>query len=167
MTITLVGIIDEDFVNYRVPSMTLMLPYCDFKCENEYNGYNGYNCRFCQNSDLAQASKISVSTDSICKRYLENKISKAIVLQGLEPMDSFDEIYELICRLRIKYDCMDDIVIYTGYNKDEIQDKVQALSNVKNIIIKFGRFVPDQNSHYDEILGVKLASDNQYAERIS
>ena len=27
------GIVDEDFVNYKVPSMTIMFPYCDFKCE--------------------------------------------------------------------------------------------------------------------------------------
>jgi len=32
-----------------------------------------------------------------------------------------------------------------------------------NIIIKFGRFIPDQKSHMDETLGVELASPNQYA----
>ena len=26
------GIIDEDFVNYKVPCMVLEFPYCDFKC---------------------------------------------------------------------------------------------------------------------------------------
>ena len=35
------------------------------------------------------------------------------------------------------------------------------------IIIKYGRFIPNQQKHYDEILGVYLASDNQYAEKIS
>ena len=35
-----------------------------------------------------------------------------------------------------------------------------------NIIIKFGRYIPNQKPHYDEVLGVNLASDNQYAERI-
>jgi hypothetical protein len=41
------------------------------------------------------------------------------------------------------------------------------LSACPNIIIKYGRFIPNHQPHYDEILGVKLASDNQYAERIS
>ena len=36
-----------------------------------------------------------------------------------------------------------------------------------NIIIKYGRFIPDQKSHYDEILGVELASNNQYARNIT
>ena len=36
-----------------------------------------------------------------------------------------------------------------------------------NIIIKFGRFVPMQQPHFDPILGVNLASDNQYAKQIS
>ena len=38
--------------------------------------------------------------------------------------------------------------------------------NFKNIIIKFGRYVPNQKEHYDEILGINLASSNQYAEVI-
>ena len=38
--------------------------------------------------------------------------------------------------------------------------------NFKNIIIKYGRYIPDQEPHYDEVLGVNLASDNQYAERL-
>ena len=37
----------------------------------------------------------------------------------------------------------------------------------ENIIIKYGRFIPDQQPHYDEILGVNLASSNQGAEKIS
>lgn len=37
----------------------------------------------------------------------------------------------------------------------------------KNIIVKFGRFIPNQHPHYDEVLGINLASDNQYAEKIS
>jgi len=30
------GLIDEDFVNYKKPSMTIMMPYCTFKCDKEY-----------------------------------------------------------------------------------------------------------------------------------
>jgi hypothetical protein len=41
------------------------------------------------------------------------------------------------------------------------------LCQFSNIIIKFGRFRPGQEPHYDEVLGVKLASDNQYAKRVS
>ena len=39
-------------------------------------------------------------------------------------------------------------------------------SNYDNIIIKFGRYIPNQQSHFDIVLGVNLASDNQYAERL-
>ena len=63
--------------------------------------------------------------------------------------------------------CDDDIVIYTGYNKEEIVDKITQLADFKNIIIKFGRYVPNRPSRYDEILGITLVSDNQYAEKIS
>jgi hypothetical protein len=40
------------------------------------------------------------------------------------------------------------------------------LKNFDNIIIKYGRYIPGQEKHFDETLGVYLASDNQYAERL-
>ena len=63
-----------------------------------------------------------------------------------------------------KQDILD---ILAGYNKEEIQDKIDILKNFINIIIKFGRYIPNQKPHYDEVLGVNLASDNQYGEKIS
>ena len=156
--IALKGIVDEDFVNYRVPSMTLMFPKCSFKCGGEY----------CQNSDLARAKTISVSIDNLCKRYINNHITKSVVFQGLEPFDSFTDLVKFVWALRTTYVCLDDIVIYTGYNKDEISDEIEELSKLAcNIVVKYGRYLPDQEPHYDEVLGIKLASDNQYAERIS
>ena len=45
--------------------------------------------------------------------------------------------------------------------------KINILKQYPNIIIKFGRFKPNQKSHYDDVLGVNLISDNQYGEKIS
>ena len=60
----------------------------------------------------------------------------------------------------------DDIIIYTGYKEEEIFPVVENLiSKYKNIIIKYGRFIPNQESKYDKILGITLASNNQYAVR--
>ena len=86
-------------------------------------------------------------------------------MQGLEPFDSWDDLIGLVKQLRESTD--DDIVIYTGYYKEEIADKVALLSKYKNIVIKYGRYIPRQEKHYDDVLGVYLASSNQYAERIS
>ena len=44
---------------------------------------------------------------------------------------------------------------------------LEELKKFPNVIIKFGRYVPNKESHYDEILGINLVSDNQYAEKIS
>lgn len=154
--ITLKGIIDEDFVNYKVPSMTLMFPYCNFKCGSDY----------CQNSELANAGGIAINIDRLCTRYLKNNITRSIVCQGLEPFDSFEELMSLIYKIRVCYKCSDDIVIYTGYEKEEILTYIDELKKYENIIIKFGRYIPNQERHKDEVLGVYLASENQYAERI-
>ena len=156
MNISLKGIIDEDFVNYKVPSMILMFPHCTFKCGAD----------ICQNSSLAKAAEYEIEIDGICKRYLNNPITRAIVCQGLEPMDSFDELCELIRNLRDS-GCVDDVVIYTGYDRGEIVQYIDRLSEFQNIVVKFGRYKTGEEQHFDEVLGVKLASGNQYAERIS
>lgn len=155
------SILDEDFVNYKKPSMYLAFPYCTFKCEKDC----GIKC--CQNSELALAQNFEVSIETIIKRYLSNPISKAVVCCGLEPLDSYDDIISLLTKLRFEYNCDDDFVIYTGYKKEEILDKVEQLSAFKNVIIKFGRFIPNAEPRFDDILKVKLASSNQYAEKIS
>ena len=156
------GIIDEDFVNYKKPSMVILFPTCTFKCEKEC----GERC--CQNSALAQSPTVDTTKDVIISRYLNNSITKAVVCGGLEPMDSFFDLYSLVYTLRNTYKCLDDVVIYTGYTKNECTNYgwLQDLMLLKNVVIKFGRFIPNQLSHYDEVLGVRLASDNQYAERI-
>lgn len=155
------GLKDEDFLNYSKPSMFIISAFCDFKCDKE----NG--CAVCQNSHLAHAPTIEISIEKIIERYRNNDITKAIVWGGLEPFDTFNNLREFIFEFRKSFLLKDDIVIYTGYNKDEINNELAQLKEFENIIVKFGRYVPNQESHYDEILGVQLASSNQYAERIS
>ena len=149
------GLISEDFVNYKKPAMTIMFPYCTFKCGTEY----------CQNSPLAKLENIELSITDIINRYIDNPITESVVMQGLEPFDSWNDLIEFVKQLREL--CDDDIVIYTGYNKEEIIDKVETLCKYKNIVIKFGRYIPNQEKHYDEVLGVYLASSNQRGEKIS
>ena len=48
-----------------------------------------------------------------------------------------------------------------------IKDYIQELKKFETIIIKFGRFIPKSDSIFDKILGIKLASENQFAEKIS
>ena len=153
------GIIDTDTVNYKKISMVLEFPKCDFKCDRECGQ------QVCQNCPLAAAPDIKIEPITIIKRYIDNPMTQAIICQGLEPFDTFNDLYTFIFLFRSILD--DDIVIYTGYNKDEITTYINQLKTFKNIVIKYGRYVPNQQPHYDEILGVYLASDNQYAEKVS
>lgn len=148
---------DENFNHYKKPSMVIGFPTCNWKCCLEAN----CDASMCQNSPLAQAKTIDITEDTIYSRYAANPLTSAIVLAGLEPFDSFEDMYSLISYFR-QY-TFDDIVIYTGYNRDEIQEQVEKLKMFKNIIIKYGRFIPNQVPHYDEVLGISLASNNQYA----
>ena len=36
-------------------------------------------------------------------------------------------------------------------------------NNYHNIIIKYGRYIPNDGKHFDRVLGVELVSNNQYA----
>lgn len=152
-------LIDEDFVNYKKPSMYIGFPKCNFKCEKECGQ------QVCQNGVLAKSPTIDIDVDAVVNRYMNNPITSAIVIAGLEPFDTFEQLYQLIREIRIYV--TDDIVIYTGYYKDEIMDYIKQIDDFENIVIKFGRFIPNHKPHYDEVLGIELASDNQYAERIS
>ena len=98
---------------------------------------------------------------------------------GLEPfysVESMEQVCTLISLLRDEYQCDDDVVIYTGYTEKELlgetgnlsilqQHLFQNIIETPNIVIKFGRFRPDDVSHYDSVLGINLASLNQYAKR--
>lgn len=157
---TIKGIIDEDLINYKKPCMVIEMPQCSFKCDKECGR------QVCQNGTLATAESITITVENIISRYMQNDITSAIVFQGLEPFDSWEEL--LICINAFREKTQDDIVIYTGYTEDEALFWTYFLKGLyKNIIIKFGRFIPDQKSHYDEILGVNLSSPNQYAKKIS
>lgn len=152
------GINFEDFVNYKKPSMFISFPNCSFKCDKECGR------AVCQNSALALSPDIEISVEEIVERYINNPITKAIVCGGLEPFDSFRDLSELITKLREVTN--DEIVIYTGYKEEEIMEYVEPfLFTFSPIIVKYGRFIPDCESYLNEVLGVKLASPNQYAKR--
>ena len=153
------GIIDCDFTNYKEPVMTLEFPVCDFKCDR----LNG--CQVCQNSKLAAEPTIDVSEHTIWDMYKENPVTKGFCCQGLEPFDSEPQLLNFIDFIRAGMCCNDPIIIYTGYDKDEIKC-LDIISYYPNIIIKYGRYIMGQQPHYDDILGVNLASNNQYGERL-
>lgn len=152
--IELKDIIFEDFTNYKKPSMFLIFPVCDFKCDKD--------CGFkiCQNRNLIEKPNYKIKAEELLEAYLSNPITKSIVCGGLEPFDTFNELLELISIFREKTN--DDIIIYTGYYKEEIEEQLKKITCYSNIIIKFGRIVIDDTSYFNEDLGITLASKNQY-----
>ena len=161
-TIRVKEIVDENFQDYKKPSMLISSVSCDFKCLKELN----MDISICQNMKISRLPNKVVSIKSIFERYISNPITKAVILGGLEPILQFDEIINLISYFRFN-GCDDDFVIYTGYNPNEIEDKTQEFKKFKNIIIKYGRFIPNQTSKYDKVLGVSLSSENQHGLKLS
>lgn len=157
------AIIDEDFTNYKKPSMFIGTISCGGKCCTEA----GIPVSVCQNDKWREAPVIDMEDRDICYRYIHNEISTAIVFGGLEPFEQYEELKYFIHVLREEFRRKDDVVIYTGYEPNEIWDELRELANYPNIIVKFGRYLPGYEPHFDDVLGVKLASPNQYAEKIS
>ena len=88
-------------------------------------------------------------------------------------MSDINDLLSLIRELRhngsLQYS-WDPVIIYTGYYPFEIKEKISKIIEVNanhDLIIKFGRYIPGHQPHYDPILGVNLASDNQYALQYS
>lgn len=154
-------IVDENFQDYKKTSMFIATCFCTWKCALEA----GKDPSMCQNCKVALQENIEVPDTEIVSRYMSNPITSAIVIGGLEPFDQKEELFNLIKEFRKQTD--DDIVIYSGYKEEEVQSEVNVLTRFRNIIVKFGRFIPDSESRFDEVLGVTLASPNQYAKRIS
>lgn len=152
------GLNDYDIINYKIPSMFLIFPKCNFKCDKECGE------SICQNSPLIKEPDIQISTTTIVSRYLMNPLTHAVVCGGLEPFDSWDDLYLFITTFRVL--SQDPIIIYTGYYENEIINYLKLLKEKGNIIVKFGRFIPNSPHIFDAILGVELASNNQYAREL-
>ena len=172
----LIYLVDEDFVNYKKPSMFVGFPHCTCKCDKEYGKV------ICQNHPLLNNPLITITKEELCERYLKNEITSAIVIGGLEPFEDDIDLISFVDCLRNRYKCNDTVVIYTGYTEQELKagwrdgrseenetnsifaNLWNSLIKYPNIIVKFGRYIPDMPARFDEVLGVKLASENQYAK---
>ena len=152
----------DDFVQYKKPCVVVCFPNCTWKCCTEA----GIPTSVCQNQEMCGLKDIDITPEDVYNLYKESLFAESICCSGLEPMLQFDDVLSLLKYFR-EHDCNADFVVYTGYYRNEIEDKIEQLAKYKNVIVKFGRYVPNQEKHYDEVLGVWLASDNQYAERIS
>lgn len=155
------GIIEEDFANYKSPAMFINTCFCDFKCCNEA----GLDIGVCQNAPLAQAAIKQIADDVIYKHFVSNPITKAVVIGGMEPMMQIDEVAALISLFRTN-GCDSTFIVYTGYYPEEIDEEIKLLRQFGNIVMKFGRYIPDKPSRYDNVLGINLSSDNQFAKQI-
>lgn len=158
------AIVSEDYTNYKFPAMFIGCISCDCKCCTD----GGFSPSVCINNSWASAEIKHIDDSEIINEYLQNPITHAIVFGLLEPLLQYEEIKEFIRKIRVDFKCDDDIVIYTGYYEYEVNEIIDELSSLyKNIVVKFGRFIPNCEKHFDYVLGVDLASDNQYAKRIS
>lgn len=154
-------LVDENFQDYKKTSMFICTSFCDGKCYREL----GLDSSICQNESIRCQPIIDIPDEEIVDRYLNNPITSAIVIGGLEPFNQWTELKELVLQFRMR--TLDDIVIYTGFREDEVEPFVSKLKKFSNIIIKYGRYVPNDTPRYDAVLGVNLASSNQYAVKIS
>lgn len=157
-------LITERFQDYKLPCMYLATCFCDWKCCPD-------NPSVCQNNPVARMPIIDVSNDEILDAYLSDPITKAIVVAGLEPLLQAQEVLDLI-RRAVERKVTTTFVIYTGYTKAETQfigflDGLQFIADSGvNVVMKYGRYLPNQRPHFDAVLGVDLASDNQYGEQV-
>lgn len=108
------GLVEEDFINYKLPSMYIIFPNCSFKCDKE----NGN--QYCQNWSLSKEPCIDIPKEEILNKYIKNPITEALVLGGLEPFDSEYDLLPFIDCARRQFKILDPIIIYTGYTEEEL-----------------------------------------------
>jgi hypothetical protein len=155
------------FSDYKKTSLYFTVGLtCSFKCMKDIGITEYDNVSFnCHNIELVKNSPTDYSKAEIWEMCKSNPFIESFVMGGLEPLDNMLNTTNLISCIREVSEM--DIVVYTGYNKSEVGRQINELSNFKNIIVKFGRFIPNSTPSYDDVLGVYLASSNQYSEKIS
>ena len=129
-------------------------------------------CKSLKSNLRSVTSNMTYATFTIY--YKKDKLS---ILKEATVIDNFKNIQKDIVKIsyasflldiskQVYKQCNDVIVIYTGYNKKEDFLVENMIRKYHNIIIKWGRYIVGHKPHYDEALGIMLASDNQYAEVI-
>lgn len=151
------GIKDQVFQDYKKASMLIACADCTFKCQKQ----GLCDIGACQNHPLMDSPILDVDDAQIVRRYTSNPLTHAIIIGGFEPMDQPDELLALIKQFRKV--TADDIVIFTGYYIHQLRHIADDILNQGNIIVKFGRYDQSKPPRYDNVLGVQLASSNQYA----
>ena len=148
-----------DLVNYKDPTFMIASGIsCTFKCERECGE------RVCQTHPRLKEEVINYTISNAIWRYDRQSLSTSITFQGLEPLDNIIQLIWFLVEFRKNHN--DKVIIWTGYTEDECEPFINLLKelNISNIIIKFGRYVPNKESHFDELLGVILSNPEQYSK---
>lgn len=146
---------DVDVVNYKEASCFIGAGYT---CSR--------GCPGCQNEELKHSIPAQVDASRIALNYEKMPITHAIVFGGLEPLEDLENLKLWVNIFRFITDDM--IIIYTGVeiDSDELKEAAKYLAEYPNIIFKAGSYIDGHEPHFDELLGVKLASDNQRGIRL-
>ena len=144
----------EVFQDYKRSAVMFSAISCDWKCCKEAGR------DVCQNMKLTKGEIVVLSFDRALKM-VKDSITDAVLFAGLEPLLQADELVQFIEYLRQK-GISKPIVIYTGYYPEEINQETLLRLAKCQVVMKFGRYIPDRPSRFDEILGITLASDNQF-----
>lgn len=158
-TTKLLDIKTDNIIDYKKTSLLLVFPFCSGKCGEE-----------CQNKHLMGTVPTKYKNIDIINLYTNLPSHGAVVFAGLEPWDSFLEMKQLVKDFISQYKTV-DIVIYTGYEYNEIKNQIQELvdcfntnvvNNDDNLIIKCGMYDVNKKEYWkSDILGVNLATTNQ------
>ena len=158
------AIIEEDCNHYKDFSMVLFAPYCNWKCCKESN----IPVEECANQSFQKEPVMDFSNGFILQKYLSNPLQNALCIAGAESLDS-DDLNDFIKFFRQSVN--DIIIVYTGYTITEpkVKNFIDWIfkNNIQNVILKIGRYIPNDIPHIDPILEIPLASNNQFAIKIN
>lgn len=146
----------EVFQDYKKSALLFSTCYCDWKCCHEA----GVDIDICQNQKIAQQREVILPFESVLRK-VNQSFTDAVIFGGLEPLLQPDEVLQCINYLRC-HEVTKDILVYTGYYMEEIDEETLMYLTVCDVILKCGRYIPDRKPKFDAVLGITLASDNQY-----
>lgn len=160
----------DDITDYKETSLLLCFPHCSGKCTGCHSQH--LITKYQEHPEEIKNYPLI----SICKLYNQLDTHSAIVMAGLEPLDSLEDVLSVIQCITAICDKHTTFVIYTGYNKQEYTQKFEKkivdtlinfndiYSKLNDLVVKVGRYDKTDSSdsgYFNYTLGVKLATSNQ------
>ena len=120
-------------------------------------------CPGCFHQDRFDLPIYEEDSKNLLDRVQSNPFVTGVVLGGFEWVEQYEELLALLDEIRAR---SLEVILYTHYTLDEVQERYPELLNYKRLYLKCGEYDRAKLSSTHISYGVPLASTNQQIYKV-